>query len=187
MASPVIGRINMKALLKKVARKLLPRWLRPARKSSVAASVPNFRQDLVHFPVEENVSLAVFWKVMDIGRGPALSVYVFDCEVLKFDCYGVGQGHYHVSLQGENEAREHRLLLPEKTAEEQIERTLFELTHNLSYYLQRNADPRIRQTRVASANLEPVIHKVRAKLIDYLQRSMNFSGAHSAVAARSES
>jgi hypothetical protein len=168
----------MKTFVKKVARRLLRRWL-PQRFRSHGERTPTIEpwgRDVVRYPIQDKVFLAVYWKVLEHGRGPACALFVHGREVLRFDCFGEHKGHYHIGLRGDDEASAFRLFLPEKTAEEQIDRTLFELTTNLAYYLQRNPDPRVRQTAVAPEQLEGWRGQVKAKMLEYLPRATAFIG-----------
>ena len=73
------------------------------------------RKDLRNYRVQDNVYIAVFWKVLGIGKGPALSLYVKDREVLKFDCFGKDKGHYHAQTLIAEDTEEHRIFFREPT------------------------------------------------------------------------
>jgi len=159
----------MKTLVKKAVR-CLRRLFSGTHKTAAAV---NLRKDLVQYPVQDHVCLTVFWKVLDVGRGPATSLYIHGLEVLKFDCFGEHQGHYHIALRGDEGASQIRLFLPEPTVEEQIDRMWFELTTNLDYYLQRNPDPRVRKTRVAPENIEKLRAQIKATMLEYQGKAMS--------------
>lgn len=130
------------------------------------------RKDVVRYAVQEGVYLEVFWKVLEIGRGPAVSLFVHGDEVLKFDCFGQGKGHFHVSerpWRGPEPPTAYRVYLPEKTVEAQIERAVFELRSNAVYYLQRNHDPRIRRCQIDPQRLEAAIERARVQMLEYLR------------------
>jgi hypothetical protein len=58
---------------------------------------------------------------------------------MRFDCLEHPFGHYHVATpypHGIRKGLVGEIRLPEKTVEEQIERAIFELQRNSSYYLQ---------------------------------------------------
>ncbi len=150
------------------------RWLRRglgARSSPPSAS--HIRQDVLRYEIQPQAYFEVFWKVLPIGRGPAVSFFVHGEEVLKFDCFGAGRGHYHVNERQWSRRAPgvvQRLYLPETTVEAQIERTLFELTTNLAVYCRQNDDPRIRQFVIDREHLQDAVRRMRATMLDYMRR-----------------
>lgn len=107
-----------------------------------------------------------------------LSLFCFDDEVLKFDCFGKDKGHYHTNLYCPYQPKENRFYFSEKTVEEQINRTIFELTKNLSYYLQRHPKRRIRAIKIDRVALESVCIKARDKMFEYLLLVPEFEELH---------
>lgn len=105
------------------------------------------RRDLRRIPVGDAVRIEVFWKDLSIGRGPAASVFLLDGEILRFDCFGPGDGHVHAAffLAGKAESR---LYMPETTVAAQFERAMFEIERNLGYYQARLADSRLRRLAI---------------------------------------
>lgn len=112
------------------------------------------RRDVTRLSIQPGVELHVFWKVLPIGHGPAFSLFMHDEEVLRFDCFGKDNGHYHASFEYGASARQSRLYLGEPSADLQISRVEFELLHNLGYYLQRHPWHRIRSTDIDTDNLK---------------------------------
>ena len=53
---------------------------------------------------------------------------------LKFDCFGEDKGHYHIYDNITNET----IYFTEKTCEEQITRTSYELINNIGFYLNKS-------------------------------------------------
>ena len=51
--------------------------------------------DVVMIPVQPNSYLAAYFKRYGPDVGPGVSLYVFENEILRFDCFGAGRGHYH--------------------------------------------------------------------------------------------
>ena len=82
------------------------------------------RNDWVEYPIQENVRLEVYWRDDRAGRGPAASLYVYDDEVLRLDCFDGDQGHCHVNIR---QNKGHRWYYPEGTVQQHIERSAFEL------------------------------------------------------------
>ncbi len=93
------------------------------------------------------MSLAVFWKNLPNGCGPGIATYIHQEEIITFDCFGPVQGHFHIHMHyGSIDTG--RLLLPEADIPAQIERSLFEIRHNLLHWQQIHPDRRIRDFRV---------------------------------------
>ena len=131
------------------------------------------RKDVLRYEIQPNAHVDVFWKVLPIGRGPAVSLFVHGEEVLKFDCFGAGRGHYHVNeRQWSRRVRGvvQRLYLPEPTVEAQIERTLFELTANLPVYLRQNDDPRIRAFSIDRERWQEAAQRMKATMLEHMRK-----------------
>jgi hypothetical protein len=96
------------------------------------------RHDTEHFEIGEGLSLAVYWKDVDLGSGPAFSLHSGASEPLKFDCFGLGRGHYHTEVVSLGVPRETRIWLPEPTRRGQVDRALFEIERNAVYFLSRS-------------------------------------------------
>ncbi|MDA0348205.1 MAG: hypothetical protein O3C43_17490 [Verrucomicrobia bacterium] len=105
------------------------------------------RNDIHHLEVGEGVRIEVFWKQLKLGKGPALSLFLLEEEVLRIDCFGKGAAHIHVAffLPGKGEQR---LWMHEQTVGEQISRARFELYRNYQYYQARVPDPKIRALKI---------------------------------------
>ena len=100
---------------------------RPTRPADVD---PGVRHDVEILEVDGGIEFVVYWKALDIGIGPALVVQTADVELMKFDCFGGTDGHFHVAP-----AYRIRLAFVEDTVDEQISRTGRELRRNLGRYL----------------------------------------------------
>jgi hypothetical protein len=94
------------------------------------------KKDLVQYPIQENVLLEVYWRDDAGGHGPAASLYIHDDEVFRFDCFGGDQGHCHYNLR---QTRGQRWYYEEGTVQENIDRSVFELTKNLPFCLMNNS------------------------------------------------
>ncbi len=134
--------------------------------------------DVIVYDIQPSAYVAVYWKSLPNGRGPGASLYVYDEEVLRLDCFGEGAGHYHANLntrgwQGTGD--ENRLFFREQTVPEQIERAAFELIRNAGYYLKRNHDLRVRHVTLNPQRLAEVADQMKAKMREYAQ-TLNASG-----------
>jgi hypothetical protein len=125
------------------------------------------KNDLVEYPIQDNVRLEVYWRDDRGGRGPAASLYVYDDEVFRFDCFGGDQGHCHVNLKQTGGGRWY---YPEGTAQEHIERSAFELRVNLPFCFRANQDPRIQAVEIEQAKLEGVANQMQNKLLEFVNK-----------------
>jgi len=162
----------MKSLTKTVAKTILPysyfyRLLQIYRQNFGRLQYPPEEQDIVIYELQPEVFLKVYWKVLSIGKGPALALIVSGDEILRFDCFGEDEGHYHVFGGYEYPDRD-RIYFPEKTVEEQINRSIFELTHNLSCFLQLHRSPHIRNLNIDPITLKQVCEQARQQMLKYL-------------------
>jgi hypothetical protein len=129
------------------------------------------RNDKQCFKVDDRVILSVFWKNIPIGCGPAICLFSHNKEVLKFDCFGPGKGHFHITTthpwKWNNKGRETRLYFKEQQITDQIERSIFELDKNLHYYLQRHPDPRIRYHKINMRNYRETLDDAKMLMIKF--------------------
>ncbi|MEL7345981.1 MAG: hypothetical protein AAFN59_14185 [Pseudomonadota bacterium] len=142
-------------MIKRVIRKVKDVWRKQRAKKAQKARLllpyaeryPD-RRDVQFIEIASNVRLDVYWKVLKIGRGPALTLNVGTSEAVKFDIFGPGEGHYHEYIAAKYPTKERRIFFFEQDRETQIERAIFELTHNLRYYLQAHRDKAVRDTHI---------------------------------------
>ena len=126
------------------------------------------RRDVEWIHVQPDVDLEVYWKVLPIGKGPAVSLYAFGFQILRFDCFGATDGHFHLFLGWPSSTGEERIWLPEPNVTAQVERTMFELTKNVTYYLQRHNDERVRALQLEPANWSAACTQARDKMLHFL-------------------
>jgi hypothetical protein len=159
----------LSALRAQIKRQLLRRWCYDATvrftPDGVAAGI---RRDVEWIRVQPDVDLEVYWKVLPIGKGPAISLYAFGFQILKFDCFGAADGHFHLFLGWPSPTTEDRIWLPEPSATAQVERAMFELTKNVTYYLQRHDDGRVRRLRLESQVWCTACTRARDKMLHFL-------------------
>ncbi|MGA8259321.1 MAG: hypothetical protein WB783_03825 [Arenicellales bacterium] len=130
---------------------------------------PALRRDVGIVRVQEHVYLQAYWKELSHGRGPALILYLFGIETLKFDLFGKGRGHFHVNPNNPEYGDANVLWFPEASASAQVERAAFELRRNLPYYLERNVDERIRALCIDELSLSRAVDEARAILLGFLE------------------
>ncbi|MCC5638885.1 hypothetical protein LC593_24255 [Nostoc sp. CHAB 5844] len=162
----------MKSLTKTFAKIILPysyfyRFLQVYRQHFSRLQHHPEEHDVVIYKLQSEVIIKVYWKVLPIGKGPALALIVSGDEILRFDCFGEDQGHYHVFCGYEYPDRD-RFYFPEKTVEEQINRTIFELDRNLCRYLQLHRSSQIRHLKIDAITLKNVCEQARHQMLKYL-------------------
>src|SRR4029453_14555091 len=136
------------------------------------------RGDVEWIRVQPDFDLQVYWKVqagfpgrrgddhvLSTGKGPVISLYAFRFQILRFDCFGAPDGHFHLFLGWPSPTNEERIWLPEPNATAQVERTMFELTRNVIYYLQRHNDERVRRLHLEPATWSTACTQVRDRML----------------------
>ena len=159
-------------LPRRTASALLRRWLESAtghygRLGRLDQDFPA-RRDLLRIPVQKDLVIDVFWKSVKTGKGPALSLFVCGEEFAKFDCFGPGNGHYHLALFAPAGVRHHEIQFAERMVAEQIERTIFEVAENLGYYLERAANPAIRKFEFQRETLLSALARAERRMREFL-------------------
>ncbi|MGH7981976.1 MAG: hypothetical protein ACREFF_02380 [Candidatus Udaeobacter sp.] len=156
----------------RIKRQLLRRWCYDAslrfNPEELDLAAGEIRSDVEWIRVQPDVDLKVYWKVLPIGKGPAVSLYIFEFQILRFDCFGARDGHFHLFLGWPSPTSEDRIWLPEPNATAQVERTMFELTKNVTYYLQRHNDERVRHLRLESELWSTACTRARDKMLHFL-------------------
>lgn len=137
---------------------------------------PALRRDVENFKVQHHVYFQTYWKIYGPGKGPAVLLYLFGIETLKFDIYGKDKGHYHVNPNNPKAAHANVLWMPEHDAASQVRRAVFELRCNISYYLQRNVDERIRGLELDVSNWNSALEKVEDRLLMLLDTVPDLQG-----------
>ena len=124
----------------------------------------NRKHDLIEYPIQDNVLLQVYWRDDVGGRGPAASLYVYDDEIMRFDCFGGDNGHCHFNLR---QTRGRRWMYPKDSFQDHIHRSLFDLRTNLTFCLKTYQDQRIQEMQIAQERLEPAILKMETRLLEF--------------------
>ena len=143
----------MRRILKKIFRKL---HLIDEKNSA--------RKNVEIVPIQPHLNLIVYWKVLQVGKGPALILEAYGKEILKFDCFGKKDGHYHVAP---NYGK--RISFDEQTAIKQIDRTAIELKENAQFYLGKQEDERIKHLKIDQTKMATASDYAKQKMIFFLQ------------------
>lgn len=151
------------------------RRLRVAIKRLVNGDLPLSERrinDPVVYPIQDGAYVAVYWKALPIGRGPCASLYVLDREILRFDCFGEGKGHFHANIAQRNllfgRSRNRRYFV-ERTIEEQIERAAIEIKTRAAEHLRASRDPRIAGFVLGRKGLERACDAMQQQMLEYLR------------------
>lgn len=139
------------------------RYLRKEPPRSVAAHITELQKK----HIQSRLRIETYWVGGKFGPGPGASVYAYDDEVMRFDCFGEPKGHMHINMKqsrllpGGGSAR---IKLP-GSATDNIERAFFELTHNLEYCLKLNQNRRIRRIKLKRERLSQAADWMRGNLL----------------------
>ncbi len=162
----------MNIWLKNLAKTIVPvQYHFYLRRRRTAETYADYRKEMVCFWVDDRIRLDVYWKILNLGKGPSLILNIFGEEVLRFDFFGEGAGHYHVTVPEFKASAKSLLFLPEKTVSAQIDRAIFELTHNLDWYLHRHPLGKIRNLSVNKTKLQHVAAQAQAQLLAYIGKA----------------
>ncbi len=119
-------------------------------------------------PVQENAQLIVYWKKEKIGTGPSVSLEICGREVVRYDCFGDGLGHYHIFPFDDL-----RIYFDEKTVHEQIKRSLSSIRSNHPHYLRNHHSKKVRDVELKPDNLEKSLAEAKKLMIKYAKELEN--------------
>lgn len=122
--------------------------------------------DVREIAICKHLTFLVYWKILEIGKGPAVVMKAFDKEIMKFDCFGENDGHYHIAPH-----YQFRIYFLEKTVSEQINRTVAELRTNGLRYLSLQKNPEIRSIKPSPAKYNSAIDSVE-EMLTHFQRTV---------------
>ena len=128
------------------------------------------RKDVLKIEIQENAYMLVYHKNLDIGFGPALGLYLYDIEYLKFDFFGEEKGHYHIF----NKKRDVRIYFKERTVLEQINKVAHELTNNIQTYLEGSKNKKILEFQFETDVFRSKILAAVEILLDYENKHYSF-------------
>lgn len=143
--------------MKKILRKLKLYDQQSVRRESI-------RKDVEIIPIQTNLELVVYWKVLRIGKGPAVILQAHKKEILKFDCFGKDDGHFHAAP---NYGK--RIFFEEETALDQIEQTVRELNEKGQFYLNKQEQSAIRNIEIDQEKLSKAVEQAKKKMILFVE------------------
>ena len=100
----------------------------------------SLRKDLVKIDIQEHAYVLVYHKDLEIGCGVAIVLYLYNTVFLKFDCFGKNKVHYHIFNNNNN----NRIYFTELTVAEQIDKSISELSNNITKYLATSPNEKIK-------------------------------------------
>ncbi|MEQ9289718.1 MAG: hypothetical protein RIG77_22510 [Cyclobacteriaceae bacterium] len=127
------------------------------------------RRDVTTINVDSNFQLLVYWKVLPIGKGPAIILKVLNKEFMKFDCFGKDKGHYHISPK-----YNFRIFFIENTRKSQIKRSINELKTNTQNYLKHHPDQRFNQLVLSTSAFYDSLDRAEQQLIAFVETIVEF-------------
>lgn len=122
------------------------------------------RKDVEIISIQPGLELVVYWKVLKIGKGPAVILRADGNEILKFDCFGKNEGHFHVIPNYGS-----RIHFEEESALDQIERTAQELNMKSQTYLHKLEGNKFQKIIIDQDKLEAAVDLARQKMIFFLK------------------
>ena len=166
----------MNRIVKRIVLPVLPTAVHRRLRARKRPGRSHDHRDATFLMLTPEIVFETCWKDVEAGRGPALIVWVDDCRILKFDCFGKGRGHYHVSSRGLSlqPVSRDRLYLPEETIEAQIERVAFELKTNLAYYLAHAPSRRARRARIPERVLAQGVEEARSSMLEHMAAALSW-------------
>lgn len=120
------------------------------------------RKDIYKIDVQDDLYLLVFHKTYNGGFGAAVSLYIYEHEFLKFDCFGENKGHYHIYDKTND-----TIYFTEKTSEEQISCSCYELTNNIFNYLKKSSKTNIVNFTIDMVKFVNCVEVVKTKMLEY--------------------
>ena len=123
----------------------------------------------------------VFWKQVGAGSGPSCSVFVLGHELMKFDCFGDTDGHYHIALPSRAGSTCNVLRFDVATVEEQIDRAVFEVANNLVFYCERCVHPSVRKFKIDQSTVAGAAPDIKTALFEALDAWKCANGLHAGL------
>ena len=139
------------------------------------------RKDCKVIKTQDGVEVHVFWKQVGAGSGPSCSVFVLGHELMKFDCFGDTDGHYHIALPSRAGSTCNVLRFDVATVEEQIDRAVFEVANNLVFYCERCVHPSVRKFKIDQSTVAGAAPDIKTALFEALDAWKCANGLHAGL------
>lgn len=137
--------------------------------------------------IQDHVWVEVYWNKRpeggEVGPGPTASVYVFEEEVLRLDCFGGRQGHFHINPRQVllAERAPARLCFPEGSYQDNFAEAAFQLENNLPAMLTMNRIGVVRSVKLDDARLArtaELVHEIMLDLVAQHEAELVIRTAH---------
>ena len=164
----ILGYVFAFNLVKRTFNALLPGIARRKITFGLNLDTGSFNRpidDLELVPIQTNSYFAVCFKRYGTDVGPGVSLYIFENEVLRFDCFGNGRGHYHSLPCLSPYPSKDRINFKAETIEAQIDQTAEEIINNYPKHLSKHFRGRIRDFRFSQTQLETAVAVVCGKML----------------------
>ncbi len=160
---------------KQMFNALLPRSARRRIASGLDLDTGPFNRpidDLELIPVQPDSYLAVYFKRYDTDIGPGISLYVFENEILRFDCFGADRGHYHsLPCLAAFPAAE-RIAFAAESVEMQVNCSAEEIGTKHATHLTRHFRRCIREFRFEQTRLDAALAEARDRMLRAHRRNL---------------
>lgn len=153
---------------KQIFNALLPPFARRKIASGLDLDTGPFNRpidDVELIPIQPDSYLAVYVKRYGTIVGPGVSLYVLENEILRFDCFDNGYGHYHsmpclAVLPGSE-----RTDFAADDTEAMVNQTVDEITRNYAAHLAKHFRRRIRDFKFDQARLGAAVAEARDRML----------------------
>ena len=161
----LLGYLFSFRLTKRIFNSLLPRPVRRKLTKGLNLDTGPFNRviaDVQLVPIQRDSYLAVYFKDYGTqGIGPGVSLYVFENEILRFDCFGDARGHYHSMPCLAPYPQRQRISFAETEVEDQVDESAEEIVCNHSRHLVGHFRHRIRTYTFSRPRLEAAVDMAR--------------------------
>jgi hypothetical protein len=121
--------------------------------------------DVELISVQPDSYLAVYFKRYGTDVGPGVSLYVLENEILRFDCFGAGRGHYHSLPCLAPFPGTERIEFDADTVETQVSRCVEEISTNHAAHLAGHFRRCIREFQFEQTRLDAAAAEARDRML----------------------
>ncbi len=165
----LVQRLALAVLPEPVLYRLLHLYVRRTPRPTLDTA----RDDRIVVP-QAGLELHVYWSdVPGVGAGPSASLFVAREEVIRFDCFGGGDGHMHLNPQQAMLASgppAPRLYFPRGSREDHVARAVFEIVANASAAMKTNRLRRVREFPLDDRCLEVAAREMATHMAELMER-----------------
>lgn len=173
---------------KQMFNALLPRFIRSKIASGLGLDTGPFNRpidDVRLISIQPDSYLAVYYKRYDTGVGPGVSLYIHENEILRFDCFGKGRGHYHSLPCLSALPSDERIGFTAETIKSQVNETVEETTGNYAAHLGKHFRRNIRDFRFDQACLAAAVAEAHDRMLSAHRRALSTASPPPIDASRS--